>query len=41
LDETGNAINAALGETDTTLSEARRLLYDAARDALHASHGRL
>ena len=22
LDETGNAINAALGETDTTLSEA-------------------
>ena len=41
LDETSNTINAALGETDTTFSKARRLLYDAACDALHASNGRL
>jgi hypothetical protein len=38
LDESGNAIDSTLGETNSTLGETGGLLHDAACDALHASH---
>jgi hypothetical protein len=41
LDESGNAIDSTLGETNSTFGEAGRLLHHAACDPLHASHWRL